>query len=99
MRGFGQMLTFRLRDREAVSRLVNRLTLATVGAGFGGTETIISLPELHCHAALTVDARAARSIGGDLVRVSVGLESAADLKQDFARALAGSAPPDQVRAR
>jgi len=63
--------------------------LASIGAGFGGTETIVSLPELHCHAALTPEERQARSLGGNVVRVSVGLEDAEDLLRDFEQALDG----------
>jgi len=89
MRGFGQMLTFRLRSEDAVQTFARRLHLAAIGAGFGGTETIVSLPELHCHAALTPQERQDRSIGGDVVRVSLGLESDQDLVQDFNQALRG----------
>lgn len=91
MRGFGQMITFRLESRDAVRRFVSALRITAVGAGFGGTETILSLPERHCHAALTAEERAARHIGGDLIRVSVGLESPADLRRDFAAGLQAAA--------
>lgn len=87
MRGFGQMLTFRLNSRDEVRRFVAALSLTAVGAGFGGTETVISLPERHCHAALTPSERQARNIGGDVIRVSVGLEALADLRRDFAAGL------------
>lgn len=86
-RGFGQMLTFRLESAEAVAKMVSRLRWARIGAGLGGTETIVSLPELHCHAALTPEERRVREITGDVVRVSVGLEDMADLLQDFQHAL------------
>ncbi len=87
-RGFGQMLTFRLGSAEAVATMVSRLRWARIGAGLGGTETIVSLPELHCHAALTPEERRVREITGDVVRVSVGLEEMTDLLQDFQHALA-----------
>ncbi|WP_192847726.1 trans-sulfuration enzyme family protein [Sulfobacillus thermosulfidooxidans] len=87
MRGFGQMLTIRLKDAGLVPELARHLRLARVGAGFGGTETIISLPELHCHAALTPEERYERQITPDVVRISVGLESAPDLLNDILGAL------------
>ncbi|PSR29862.1 MAG: cystathionine gamma-synthase [Sulfobacillus thermosulfidooxidans] len=87
MRGFGQMLTIRLKDARLVPELARHLRLARVGAGFGGTETIISLPELHCHAALTPEERYERQITPDVVRISVGLESAPDLLHDILGAL------------
>lgn len=86
-RGFGQMVTFRLAEAEWVPKLVAHLHLAMVGAGLGGAETIVSLPELHCHAALTPEERQAREITSEVVRVSVGLEAADDLIQDFVEAI------------
>lgn len=85
--GFGGMLSFRLKDPQAVPKMVNRFQFTRVGAGFGGTETIVSLPELHCHAALTPQERADRLITPDVVRVSVGLENANDIIQEFERAI------------
>lgn len=86
-RGFGQMLSFRLKDPGMVARMVEHFTWTMVGAGFGGTETIVSLPELHCHAALTPEERADRSITPDVVRVSVGLEDTDDLIAEFVGAI------------
>ncbi|MCY0878739.1 MAG: PLP-dependent aspartate aminotransferase family protein [Firmicutes bacterium] len=90
VRGFGQMLSFRLKDARAVPLLVQHLRFAKVGAGFGGTETILSLPELHCHAALTPDERAARAITADVVRVSVGLEDPDDIIDELRQAIAAA---------
>lgn len=87
VRGFGQMLSFRLKSPEMVARMVEHFTWTMVGAGFGGTETIVSLPELHCHAALTPDERTDRSITPDVVRVSVGLENPEDLVAEFVGAI------------
>ncbi|MCL5116313.1 MAG: PLP-dependent aspartate aminotransferase family protein [Firmicutes bacterium] len=85
--GFGQMLTFRLAQPFWVPNMVKHFQFAMVGAGFGGTETIVSLPELHCHAALTPNERTDRSITPDVVRVSVGLENAQDIIHEFQHAI------------
>ena len=81
------MVTFRLRDGALVPQLAKRLHFSRIGAGLGGTETIVSLPELHCHAALTQEERNQRQITSDVVRVSVGLEDPTDLVDDFLKAL------------
>ncbi len=86
-RGFGQMVTFRLKSPDLVTKMASRLRWARIGAGLGGTETIVSLPELHCHAALTSDERRIREITGDVVRVSLGLEDPTDIIADFSQAL------------
>ncbi|MCL5972739.1 MAG: PLP-dependent aspartate aminotransferase family protein [Firmicutes bacterium] len=86
-KGFGQMVTFRLKDVASVPRLAERLHFARIGAGLGGAETIVSLPELHCHAALTQEERNERQITSDVVRVSVGLEDPTDVVAEFLNAL------------
>lgn len=88
MRGFGQMVTFRLKNPAGVLKMPQHLRYALIGAGLGGTETIVSLPELHCHAALTPTERSEREITPDVIRVSVGLEDGDDLIADFTQAVA-----------
>ena len=85
--GFGAMLSFRLESPDRVREMVKRLRLTVIGAGFGGAETSISLPELHCHAALTREERFERGITSNIVRVSVGLENSADIVAEFQRAI------------
>lgn len=87
VKGSGSMLTFRVTEPEVVQQLVSQFRFIMVGAGFGGTETIVSLPELHCHAALTPEERTQREITSDVVRVSLGLEEAHDIIAEFGRAL------------
>ncbi|AEJ39456.1 cystathionine gamma-lyase [Sulfobacillus acidophilus TPY] len=87
MRGFGQMVTFRLQRPDWITDLVPHLDWIVIGAGLGGTETIISLPELHCHAALTPEERQAREITPDVVRVSVGLEDPHDIIRTLTEAV------------
>ncbi|CAB1128248.1 Cystathionine gamma-lyase [Candidatus Hydrogenisulfobacillus filiaventi] len=91
LRGFGQMVTIRLASGEAVMAAARAFRLVRVGAGFGGLETSVSLPELHCHAALTSEERAERAITPDVLRISVGLEDPEDLLADFAAALEAAA--------
>ncbi len=85
--GFGAMVTFRLQDPAWVQTMAKNFRFTMVGAGFGGTETIVSLPELHCHAALLQEERAQREITSDLVRVSVGMENPDDIVQEFVSAI------------
>ena len=87
VRGFGSMITVRLGDARLVAPMARHLEMIRVGAGFGGPETSISLPELHCHAALTAGERQERRLTGDILRFSVGLEDLADIEADLRRAL------------
>ena len=55
----------------------------------GGPETLVTLPSKTSHVGLTPEARRAIGLADELLRVSVGLETAEDLIEDFERALAG----------
>lgn len=85
--GFGNMITVRLEDPRLVSPMARHLYMVKVGAGFGGPETSISLPELHCHAALTPAEREERRLTGEILRFSVGLEDLEDIAGDLRQAL------------
>jgi cystathionine beta-lyase/cystathionine gamma-synthase len=91
VRGFSNMVTVRLEDQRLVAPMARHLSMIRVGAGFGGPETTISLPELHCHAALTAPERKERRLTGEILRFSVGLEDLADIEADLCQALAGAA--------
>jgi len=90
VRGFSNMVTVRLEDPRLVAPMARRLGMLRVGAGFGGPETSISLPELHCHAALTGAEREERRLTGEILRFSVGLEDLADIEGDLRQALDGA---------
>lgn len=64
------------------------LRLPVIGSSLGAVESIVSLPALMSHAALPPDLRRELGITPDLVRLSVGLEDAEDLRDDLAQALA-----------
>ncbi len=88
MSGFGGVLGLRLRsDYQGTARFVSKLALARQAVSLGGVETLI----VHAAAmwAGTLDDRALHEAGIEpaLVRLSVGLESAADLIDDLYQAL------------
>lgn len=88
--GFGGMLAFEpVAGLPAADRFLSRVRLATHAASLGGVETLVVSPARSSHAALTREEREALGIGDALVRVSVGIETVADLIADFDQALAG----------
>jgi len=87
--GAGGMMAFDLTGgRPAVQNMIERFGMVTFAASLGGVETTISYPELTSHRGLTPEQRAELGVGPGTVRVSVGIESAADIVADFAQALA-----------
>lgn len=89
MRAFGGMVSFRVAggEREAVD-LCGRTELFTLGESLGGVESLIEHPGRMTHASA---AGSPLEVPADLVRLSVGIESADDLVDDLTRALASGA--------
>lgn len=88
MSGFGGMLAFELGGGGlAAERLLKRLTLIRNAPSLGGVDTIVSEPRYTSHAHLSAEERAAAGIPDGFIRVSVGIEAAADLIADLKGAL------------
>ena len=89
--GFGGMLSFELAgDASRLDRFLGALRLPIVAPSLGGPETLVTLPARTSHSGLDPAVRHALGIVDGLVRVSVGLEAAEDLVEDFDRALAAA---------
>jgi len=91
MRDFGGMVSFLAESPEAAAELVTRTKLFQLAESLGGVESLIEVPARMTHAAT---ASAPFSAPANLVRLSVGIESAEDLILDLEHALA----PATVRA-
>jgi cystathionine beta-lyase/cystathionine gamma-synthase len=89
MRGFGGMISIRLRGGGAKARdFLGRTQLFSLAESLGGVESLVSHPATMTHASIPAEVRAARGIDDGLVRLSVGIEDVDDLRDDLARALA-----------
>ncbi len=87
MRRPGGMVSFRLRAGEAAAQaLCERTRLFTLAESLGGVESLIEHPARMTHASV---AGSPLEVPGDLVRLSVGIETADDLLADLDQALAG----------
>ena len=76
MRDFGGMVSFLAESEEEAIALVARTRLWTLAESLGGVESLIEVPAAMTHAS-TADAPFAPP--RNLVRLSVGIESADDL--------------------
>jgi cystathionine gamma-synthase len=85
MKSFGGMVSFRVAggEDEAIA-ICNRAELFTLGESLGGVESLIEHPGRMTHASV---AGSPLEVPGDLVRLSVGIESVADLLEDLHQAL------------
>ncbi len=87
--GFGGMLSFVIKGGlTEARRMLGAVTVHTLAESLGGVESLIEHPALMTHASLPPEHLAAMGIGDGLIRLSVGIESEADLLDDLRSALA-----------
>jgi len=87
MRDFGGMMSFLVESEEDAVDLVSHTEVWTLAESLGGVESLIEHPARMTHASTATGPFAAPT---DLVRLSVGIESAEDLVVDLDRALAAT---------
>jgi cystathionine gamma-synthase len=85
MRDFGGMISFLVESEDEAAALVASTKIFKLAESLGGVESLIELPARMTHAS-TADAPFAAP--RNLIRLSVGLESAEDLVEDLEVALA-----------
>jgi cystathionine beta-lyase/cystathionine gamma-synthase len=90
----GAMVTFVVSGGEDRARaFLNRLTVAAEATSLGGVETLVSMPITSSHFSLTPEELDRAGITPGMVRVSVGLENADGLIDDFRSALDSTLTP------
>jgi O-acetylhomoserine (thiol)-lyase len=90
-RGAGSVFTFGVKGGyEAGVRLVESVRLFSHLANIGDTRSLILHPASTTHRQLTDEQRLAAGAGPDVVRLSIGLETADDLIRDLDQALAAN---------
>jgi len=88
MSGFGGMLTLELDGTAADAvRIVDKLRLFAIAPSLGGVESLATLPYTTSHHGLSPADRVRRGITETMVRLSIGIEDAADLIADLQQAL------------
>ena len=89
---YGAIVSFDLRDgdRDAVRRFMDALRLVQPAPTLGDLRTLTLYPAQASHRGLTPEERRAVGIGDGLVRLSIGVETPADLTADLNQALAAT---------
>ncbi|KAI9184106.1 cystathionine gamma-lyase cys3 [Blastocladiella emersonii ATCC 22665] len=92
MRGFGGMISFRIKGNlDSANAFLRSLKYFTLAESLGGVESLAELPAVMTHGSVSPADRAALGITDTLVRLSVGIEDTDDLLADVQQALVKAA--------
>jgi cystathionine beta-lyase len=89
MKYFGGMISFTLENnqiKDAISVLEN-FEIFVLAESLGGVESLCGHPASMTHASIPKAEREKVGLSDSLIRLSVGIEDAEDLKNDLAQAL------------
>ena len=87
-KGGGGVLSFRVRGgKEEAWRFINATRLVSITANLGDAKSTITHPATTTHGRVAPEERLRAGITDNLIRLSVGLESAADIIADLERGL------------
>lgn len=90
MQGYGGMVSVWLKGGfDAAKAFMERLQLFACAESLGGVESLANHPAVMTHASVPAARRAQLGVTDNLVRLSVGVEDVADLRDDVLQALAG----------
>jgi cystathionine gamma-lyase len=87
--GYGGMISLDVRaDLAGARRFLEAVRIFALAESLGGVESLIEHPAIMTHATIPLETRTQLGIGDSLVRLSVGIEDVADLRDDLEQALA-----------
>src|SRR3990170_4662492 len=86
MSGFGGMISFYFKKGIDVRGFLRRLKVIALAESLGGVESLINQPSSMTHAGLARQEREKIGITDNLLRLSVGIEDAEDLRADLDQA-------------
>lgn len=85
--GAGAMVSFKLKNKEQVAKIINSVRVISYAESLGGVESLITYPVIQTHADIPAELRLKIGLTDDLLRLSVGIENPADLIEDLSQAL------------
>ena len=90
-KGAGSIVSFGIKGgRTAGRKFIEGVRLASHLANVGDAKTLVIHPASTTHQQMDAAVLAAAGVGEELIRISVGLEAAGDIIEDFAQALRAS---------
>jgi cystathionine gamma-synthase len=90
MRLFGGMVSFEVNDEPTAFKVLEGLRIFALAESLGAVESLAEHPARMTHASIPAAERQRSGVGDGLIRLSIGIEDAADLVDDLETALAAS---------
>ncbi|MBV8251484.1 MAG: PLP-dependent transferase [Chitinophaga sp.] len=99
-KGFGGIISFTLKDDStaAATAFVTSTQYFKLAESLGGIKSLLCHPATMTHKSIPDEKRRAAGVSDSLIRLSVGLEDAADLLADLEQAFSKQPIPEQVSA-
>ena len=85
--GFGSTLSFKIKDKSLIPKILGNVKIIKFAESLGGVETLITYPFTQTHADIPKDIRQRLGIDEYLLRLSVGIENINDLIDDLQHAI------------
>lgn len=85
--GFGSMISFTVKEKNIVEKVLEKVKLIAFAESLGGVESLITYPYLQTHAAIPEEIRNRLGVTDKLLRLSVGIENVNDIIQDLNKSL------------
>ncbi|MDY3070788.1 MAG: PLP-dependent aspartate aminotransferase family protein [Eubacteriales bacterium] len=86
----GAMISFELKENYDIRKFFSSLRLIALAESLGGVESLVCHPASMTHASIPYEIRQKVGITDGLIRLSVGIENAGDLKADLENAISES---------
>jgi cystathionine gamma-synthase len=77
------MISFYVKDKDDVPKLLKNISLILFAESLGGVESLLTYPLVQTHGAIPEAMRLSAGVNDRLIRLSVGIEAAEDLIADL----------------
>ena len=85
--GFGATLSFRIKDKELISKILGDVKVIRFAESLGGVETLITYPYTQTHSEIPDEIKKRLGVDEYLLRLSIGIENIDDLINDLDNAI------------
>lgn len=81
--GYGSIISFRIKDKDLIPKILSNLKVIRFAESLGGVETLITYPHTQTHSEMPVDIKERLGVDEYLLRLSIGIEKIEDLINDL----------------